>query len=201
MMLTIGLTGGIGCGKSTIAQCFQKLGITVIDADAIAHELVTPDAPAFSAIFQHFGSCILNNDGTINRKKLREIIFADTQQRNWLENLLHPLILREINQRKKKADSPYCILMIPLLLEKNVYQDIDRILVADATEQLQIKRVKQRDQLTTEQAKAIIATQISRQERLKFADDIIQNIGNLAKLHQQITALHQRYLQLAKVKV
>jgi len=196
-MLTIGLTGGIGCGKSTVAQYFRELGITVIDADAIARELVVPNTDAYTAIFHHFGSDILTKDNQINRKKLREIIFADAEQRAWLENLLHPLILAEINQRKKNANSPYCILMIPLLLEKNVYHDIDRILVIDADEELQIKRVKQRDQLTAEQIQAVLAAQIPRQERLKLADDVVQNNGNLVNLEKQITTLHQRYLQIA----
>lgn len=199
-MLTIGLTGGIGCGKTTVAQYFQKLGITVIDADTIAHELVAPKTAAHSEIFRHFGSAILLENGQINRKKLREIIFADAEQRAWLEQLLHPLILQEINHRKKNAHSPYCILMVPLLLEKNIYQDIDRILVIDADENLQIQRVQQRDQLTIEQVKAILATQLARQDRLKLADDVIENNGNLSKLHKQIDVLHQRYVQLAQLK-
>jgi len=196
-MLTIGLTGGIGCGKSTVAQYFRDLGITVIDADAIARELVAPEMEAFAAIYHRFGNDILTKDKQINRKKLREIIFADAEQRAWLENLLHPLILTEINLRKKNANSSYCVLMIPLLLEKNVYHDIDRILVIDADENLQLKRVQQRDNLTAEQVKAILATQIPRQERLKLADDVVQNNGNLTNLEKQITALHQRYLQTA----
>ncbi len=195
-MLTIGLTGGIGCGKSTVARHFQTLAIPVIDADVIARELTTPDTPAFAEIFHHFGSAILNEYNSIDRKKLREIIFSNAEQRQWLEHLLHPLILQEINQRKKKADAPYCILVIPLLLEKKVYQDIDRILVVDTTEKLQTQRVMQRDQLTAEQVKAILAAQLARQERLMLADDVITNNGNLADLHQQVETLHQCYLRL-----
>jgi dephospho-CoA kinase len=199
-MLTIGLTGGIGCGKTTVAQYFQTLGITVIDADTIARELVAPNTPAYTAIFHHFGNDILLDSGELDRKKLRTIIFADAEQRKWLEQLLHPLILQEIYQRKKAVTAPYCVLMIPLLLEKNVYHDIDRILVIDADQDLQIARVQQRDQLSLEQINAILATQLAQQERLKLADDVIVNNDKLSRLHKQIEQLHQRYLHLAQLK-
>lgn len=197
-MLTIGLTGGIGCGKSTVTQRFAALGAAIIDADVIGRELVAPETPALQAIAAHFGKSILNDDAQLNRKKLREIIFKDADERRWLEQLLHPLILEGINVRKKAVTAPYCIVVIPLLLEKNVYQGIDRILVVDCEEYLQIQRVQQRDHLTVEQVKTILAAQAPRQEKLKVADDLIENSGNLENLSQQVEKLHRFYLQLAQ---
>lgn len=195
-MLTIGLTGGIGSGKSTVANYFAELGITIIDADLIAREVVVPDSPALQNISQHFGKEILNPNGELDRKKLRDIIFADTQQRDWLENLLHPLIRQVIKQRLLTATSPYCVVVIPLLLEKNMQDWVDRILVVDATEQLQKTRLQQRDQLTAQQIDTMLATQLTRQQRLTAAHDTINNDGDRDALHAQVTALHKKYLAL-----
>jgi len=199
-MLTIGLTGGIGSGKSTVAQYFNDLGVTIIDADLIARDLVKKNSVPFNKIIEHFGESVLLADGELNRGKLREIIFTQDSERIWLENLLHPLVLKEINHQRIHVKSLYCILVIPLLLEKDIDYKIDRIVVVDAAEALQIQRVQQRDQITEDHAKAILAKQINRHERLKLAHDVIVNNGNLNNLKLQIETLHQQYLRLSTKK-
>jgi dephospho-CoA kinase len=195
-MLKIGLTGGIGSGKSTVAKFFKELGVPVIDADVIAHELVVPSTLAFKKIIAHFGNKILNPQGELDRKQLRELIFHDGKQRKWLENLLHPLVYQEINNRLKKIQAPYCILVIPLLLETKHEKFVDRVLVVDSPEEQQIKRITKRDKTTKQAVKAIIDSQISREQRLANADDIIYNDKSLAYLKKQVQQLHEKYLQL-----
>lgn len=195
-MLIIGLTGGIGCGKTTVANYFAALGTTVIDADQIARE-VTAEKPVIETIIQHFGTEILNQYHQLNRSKLREIIFNDAIERDWLEKLLHPLIARQIELRLKDAKSAYAILVIPLLLEKGRRIKVDRILVVDATEKLQAQRVQQRDQITEAQFDAILRSQASRDMRMKHADDVIENNGSLVELKEQVEAFHQKYLILS----
>ena len=197
-MLIIGLTGGIGSGKSTVAKYFAGLGITVIDADLIAHQLTSPNQPAFNEIIAHFDRAILKQDSTLDRAKLRRIIFADAQQKMWLENLLHPLIFNAILQGIKAAKSPYCIVMAPLLLEKSHPIKIDRILVIDIAEDLQIQRVKQRDNLSMMAIKNIMQSQFARAERLAKADDIIVNNKSFEHLNDEVKQLHKKYSQLAK---
>lgn len=200
-MLRIGLTGGIGSGKSTAAQYFAELGITIIDADAIARELVSKNSPALADISMHFGKQVLNNIGELDREKLRILVFDSDIERLWLENLLHPLIVEEIQLRSALAPAPYCVLVIPLLLEKNVTHLVDRILVIDAPVELQLQRAQQRDQskqTNDKQLNAILQTQLSRSERLAQADDILYNDGDLNHLQQQIMQLHTHYLQLAQ---
>jgi len=199
-MLTIGLTGGIGSGKSTVARMFAELGITVIDADVIAREVVEVGKPAYQEIFRHFGSDILNEDKTINRSKLREIIFADSNKREWLEKLLHPIIRQELFSQADQAKSAYCILIIPLLFETKLETDVDRILVIDASEELQTQRVSERDKVPAEQIQATIQAQISRQQRLEATHDVIDNNQSIADLQNQVEALHRSYLALAKKK-
>lgn len=192
-MLRIGLTGGFACGKSEAARYFAELGTTVIDSDVIAREIVEKNTPAFTKITEHFGKKILNKNNELDRQQLREIIFANSSEREWLENLLHPIILKKMNAQAEKINAPYCIFVIPLLLEKNLKQYVDRILVIDAPEILQRERAQQRDKLTTEQLTDILRTQLSRSERLSQADDVINNDGNLEQLKQQVMRCHQRY--------
>ncbi len=198
-MFIVGLTGGIGSGKSTVAQHFIKLGITCIDADLTAREVVQPGEPALNAISQYFGEAILLADGSLDRRKLREKIFANPSARAWLNELLHPLIRQRMLQQCQQANSPYCILMVPLLFENNLQSLVQRTLVIDVDEATQIRRTMQRDKTTEAQVKAIIDTQCSRQQRLAFADDVIVNTDEVTPAQRQkaINKLHQTYLSLA----
>lgn len=197
-MFILGLTGGIGSGKSIVADYFRTLGITVVDADVAARQVVVKGSPALAAIAGHYGNEILLPDGALNRAKLREIIFADQAERLWLEALLHPLISDWIKAALAAATGPYAILESPLLLETTQHRLVNRILVVDVPESLQEQRATARDLSSREQIKAIIASQMPRQQRLANADDIIDNSGSLEQTHQQVLALHQHYLQLAK---
>ncbi|MCW5584393.1 MAG: dephospho-CoA kinase, partial [Gammaproteobacteria bacterium] len=161
-MLVIGLTGGIGSGKSTVANLFAEQGVPVIDADVIAREITAPNKPAFSSIVKHFGQSILNPDGTLDRTKLRQIIFHNPKQRLWLEKLLHPQIRNEMQQQIAKMTAPYCIAVIPLLLEVEFFSFINRILVVDAPESAQIRRVMLRDHMSQPDIEAILKTQAPR---------------------------------------
>ena len=198
-MFIVGLTGGIGSGKSTIAQHFVALGIMCIDADLTAREIVQPGEPALDAISQHFGEAILLADGSLDRLKLREEIFAKPSAREWLNQLLHPLIRQRMLQQCQQANSPYCILMVPLLFENNLQSLVQRTLVIDVDEATQIRRTMQRDKTTEEQVKAIIATQCLRQQRLTLADDVIVNTDDVTSEQRQsrVISLHQTYLLLA----
>lgn len=198
-MFIVGLTGGIGSGKSTIAQQFVELGITCIDADLTAREVVQPGEPALDAISQHFSETILLADGSLNRRKLREEIFANPLARQWLNELLHPLIRQRMLQQCQQADSPYCILMVPLLFENNLQSLVQRTLVIDVDEATQIRRTMQRDKTTETQVKAIIDTQCSRQQRLALADDVIVNTDEVTPAQRQdrVRSLHQTYLLFA----
>jgi dephospho-CoA kinase len=193
----IGLTGGIGSGKTTAANIFASYGINVIDADQVARELVAPDQPAYHAIVEKLGSDILKTDHTLNRAKLRDLTFNDPALKKWLEALLHPEVRKIMQEKALQASSPYCILMIPLLLETAHYPIINRVLVIDADEERQLIRVKNRDNMTDEQVKRIIASQIPRAERLRKADDIIHNSGDLQQLSDAVEMMHQKYLHIA----
>ncbi len=195
-MLRIGLTGGIGSGKSTVANYFAELGIKVIDADVIAHQLTETKQPALIEIREHFGEPILNADKTLNRKRLSEIVFNQPNEKKWLENLLHPLIRQQIQNQIEQAQSPYVVLVIPLLAETQHLDYIDRILVVDAPTQLQLQRAMQRDQADEAKIKSIIESQAPREQRLKMANDVIVNDSDLTHLKQATTALHQKYLNL-----
>lgn len=198
-MLIVGLTGGIGSGKSTVAQHFIDLGIHCIDADQIAREVVQPGEPALDAIRQYFGPSVLSADGSLDRRQLREKIFAAPSARQWLEELLHPLIRQRMLQQCQQASGPYCILMVPLLFENNLQSLVQRTLVVDVDERTQIRRTMQRDKTTEEQVKAIIAAQCPRQQRLMLADDIVTNGDEVTPLQRQhaVNTLHQTYLLLA----
>lgn len=196
-MLIIGLTGGIGSGKSTVADYFRELGAPVIDADAVAREVVAPGSDALREIAAHFGAGILNPDGTLNRDRLRGVVFRDTAQRGALEKIMHPRIYADMRRRIAALDAPYCVAVIPLLLETGQTGFVDRVLVVDSPDAVQRSRVQARDGLSSEEIAAIMHSQAARQSRLAIADDLINNDGGLAELRQQTEALHQRYLRLA----
>jgi len=194
----VGLTGGIGSGKTTVANFFAQLGITVIDADVIAREVTEPGAPAYNPIVEHFGQDIVTAQGQLDRKKLRRIIFENNLAKVWLENLLHPLILRTMRERIDQVTSPYCIMVIPLLVETAFSIDfLDRICVVDAPEALRKQWAAQRDQTSPAEIEAVIAAQSARERRLALADDLIINNHDLAALETQIKKLHSQYLQMA----
>lgn len=191
--LVIGLTGGIGSGKTIVAKLFANLGIDIIDTDQIAHNIVQPGSDLLHQIVAHFGQQILNVDGSLNRQQMRKIIFQDSHAKHWLEQLLHPIIYRHMYQQIQQATSPYCVVIIPLLIETHIPYPIDKILVIDATEELQIQRTISRDNITTEEVQAIMHAQATREERLKIADDVIDNNQDIAHLEQQVNTLHKKY--------
>lgn len=199
-MLIVGLTGGIGSGKSTVARLFSERGVPVIDTDIIAREMTKPGSAAYPSIIKHFTQTVLLPDGSLDRGKLREIIFANAKQRLWLENLLHPLIRHNLEQQIKKLTAPYCIAVIPLLFEVEFYSLVNRILVIDAPESLQIKRVMARDHIPQSRIQAILDTQASREDRVARAHDVIVNDGDLANLVVQVDKLHEIYLQTGQQK-
>jgi len=196
-MLRIGLTGGIGAGKSAACQLFNELGIPVIDADQVSREVVAPGEPALATIAAQFGATLLSADGTLDRKRLREMIFTKPALRQQLETILHPLIKLRITARLEALQAPYVILAIPLLLEANWQDLVDRVLVIDCPVEQQVNRTMKRDHLSRHLAEAIIAAQMDRNERLRKANDIVSNDDDLEHLRRQIINLHQHYLSLA----
>lgn len=192
----LGLTGGIGSGKSAVAQHFIDLGVHLVDADHAARWVVEPGKPALAKIVEHFGAEILQADGQLDRTALRQRIFADAAERRWLEALLHPLIAQEISQYLARAESPYAILVSPLLVESGQYKLAQRILVVDAPEHLQIARTIARDQSSSEQVQAILKAQASREERLSHAHDVLLNDQDLHELKAEVERLHTFYLSL-----
>ena len=194
--LCIGLTGGIGCGKSTVAKLFQERGAFIIDTDEIAHELTRADGRVMAAIRTGFGDHYIASDGSLDRAKMRTLIFSDESAKRQLEALLHPLILESAQLRLRQAHaSPYVVMVVPLLLQSQVFlQMVQRILVVDCDEQQQIERVKQRSQLSEAEVRAIMAGQIGRMEQLRSASDVIHNDGGLSSLVEQVVALHNIYL-------
>ncbi len=199
-MLIIGLTGGIGSGKSTVCNGFAALGAPIIDADLVAREVVMPGTSGLTQVIHQFGKEMLAQDGTLDRDKLREQVFSDASSRKKLEAILHPMIREEMDQRLSRLDAPYVILAIPLLLEGGRREGIDRVLVVDADESQQIARACQRDHQSKAQIQAVIAAQCSRKDRLSAADDVIYNTGDLEQLNHQVTEMHNRYLRLAANK-
>ena len=193
----LGLTGGIGSGKSAAAQCFIGLGVHVVDADHAARWVVEPGRPALTKIVEHFGPTVLQADGTLNRSALRGMIFEDAEQRRWLEALLHPLIGEEIQRDLASATSPYAILVSPLLIESGQYKLTRRVLVIDAPQQLQVQRTMLRDSSSEEQVQAILKVQASREERLSHADDVLVNDRDHAWLQSEVERLHHFYLTLS----
>jgi len=198
--LRIGLTGGIGSGKSTVCNLFANIGVPVIDADEIAHELAGPGQPALRLITEAFGANVLTGTGELNRTYLRNLVFNDDAARARLENILHPLVYKEIEMKTKLLDCPYCIISIPLLIEKNAQDKVDRVLVIDATEEQQIFRACKRDHTEINNIKSVIQAQTTRARRLVAADDIIHNDGDMASLQRQVIKLHASYNNMATDK-
>lgn len=197
-MLVIGLTGGIGCGKSSVARIFSALGAAVIDTDEIAHRLTEKGAPALAAIIEQFGGNYQLPDGSLDRASLRKLVFSDQAAKEKLEMLLHPLIKQQVITEMAAARGPYMILVIPLFFETGAYHDlVDRVLVVDCDEDQQIARTMSRSQLSAEEVRPIMAHQIPRAERIQQADDILSNRSSHADLEKQAQELHQHYLALA----
>lgn len=196
-MLKIGLTGGIGSGKSTVSRLFAKLNVPIIDADVTAHRLVQPGQPALVEIRRVFGDKIVMPNGQLDRAALRTLVFADPEQKKKLESILHPLIRAELRSEAENRTEPYCILAIPLLFETGMQQWVDRVLVVDCPVEIQIERVKKRDHLEDATIHAIIATQVSRETRTAGADDLIDNSGADSHLAEQVKKLHNLYLSLS----
>ena len=194
----VGLTGGIASGKSTAAKFFGALGVPILDSDQIARDVVEPGQPPLGQLVERFGPSILTPDGHLDRPALREIVFSDPMARADLEALTHPAIGAAMEARSAAAGGPYQILVIPLLVEKSLSAHVDRVLVVDCEEQLQLKRLRAREGSTLEQARAILNAQASRAARLKAADDVIHNDTDMNAVREQVAALHARYLDLAQ---
>ena len=193
----IGLTGGIACGKSTVANLFAALGVPIVDTDLLAREVVAPGSPLLREIAAHFGLQVLAADGSLNRQDLRDRIFADPAERKWLEALTHPAIRELTDARCEAASGPYVIVAIPLLVETQGADRFDRVLVVDCDPALQLARLVARDGTTREEAARILAAQAPRAARLAVADDVIHNDGDIASLRDQVEKLHRQYVEKA----
>ncbi|KXI26831.1 dephospho-CoA kinase [Paraglaciecola hydrolytica] len=195
--LVIGLSGGIGSGKTTVSDLFAALGIAIIDADVIARQVVEPGTPALQAIIIKFGTQVLNDGGELNRSQLRQVVFSDPASKDWLNELLHPLIRAQMLSQTQSAQSAYCILSVALLVENKLSELVDRVLIVDVSEATQLARTVKRDNSNAEQISAIMRAQASRAERLAVADDVIENEGNANELVAKVALLHSQYLKLA----
>jgi dephospho-CoA kinase len=198
MTLVVGITGGIGSGKSAATRRFEEHGITVVDADVVARIVVEPGKPALTAIAEHFGIEILQHDGTLDRAALRQRVFSNDSERHWLEQLTHPLIGQEINAQISASTSPYTLLSSPLLLDTSQKALTDCVVVVDTPEELQLQRTVARDSNDEAQVRRIMAAQMGRDERLQMADIVIDNSGTLEDLHLQVDELHKEFLQRAE---
>ncbi|BBL89878.1 dephospho-CoA kinase [Vibrio rotiferianus] len=199
MAFVIGLTGGIASGKTTVANLFkQQFKIDIVDADIVAREVVEPNTPGLNAIIEHFGTDIVHDDQTLDRAKLRERIFSHPEEKAWLNGLLHPMISEKMIEDLDQVTSDYALLVVPLLVENKLDSLCDRVLVVDVEPQTQISRTVKRDNVSEEQAKAILASQASREQRLALADDVVKNNPNDPELLLQITDLHEKYLAMCK---
>ncbi|WP_019277522.1 dephospho-CoA kinase [Vibrio coralliilyticus] len=199
MPFVVGLTGGIASGKTTVANLFQsQFGIEIVDADVVAREVVEPGSEGLKAIEERWGSGILLHDGTLNRAKLREVIFANEEEKAWINGLLHPMIREKMQADIAKVTSPYGLLVIPLMVENNLQSLADRVLVVDVDKQTQMQRTVERDGVPLEQVESILAAQASRTQRLAIADDVIKNNATNQELLPQITELHQKYLEICR---
>lgn len=198
MSYVVGLTGGIGSGKSTVANLFSELGVDIVDADLIARQVVAPGEPALAAIAGHFGPGVLTQGGELDRRVLRERVFSHPGQKDWLNALLHPLIRERMIAACAAARPPYCLLVVPLLVENRLTGLCNRVLVVDVSPEVQLERTIRRDETNEAQVRAIMAAQASREQRLAAADDVIDNNGpDPARLKAAVAALHQKYLELA----
>lgn len=194
MALVVGITGGIGSGKSAVTDRLANLGITIVDADVAARVVVEPGQPALQAIADHFGSDAIQEDGSLDRAALRKIVFEHPDERQWLESITHPAIREEIIHQLQSADSPYVVLSSPLLIEASQNSFVDLVVVVDVSESTQLERTMKRDDNSADLVRQIMAAQLSREERLRAADLIIDNDGNLEELHQHVDALHKQLL-------
>jgi len=198
MALVVGLTGGIGSGKSAAADAFGRLGAAIVDTDAIAHELTAAGGAAIAEIARQFGKAFIDTSGAMDRKRMRDLVFNDADEKQRLEALLHPMIRAESQRRIAASAGPYVVLVVPLLIESAGYRErVGRVLVVDCPEALQLARVRQRSGLSDAEVKRVIASQIQRERRLAAADDVIDNSGTIAALQQQVRRLHEKYLALA----
>lgn len=196
----VGLTGGIGSGKSAAADIFGELGATIVDTDAIAHELTAPGGAAIKPIRDAFGAEVIASNGALDRAAMRRRVFADVQAKARLEGILHPMIRAEADRRSAASQAPYVVLVVPLLVESGGYRSrVQRVAVVDCPEEIQVARVMSRSGLSAEEARAIMAAQVERSQRLAAADDVIDNGGELAALRPQVEALHRKYLEMAAV--
>lgn len=195
--LRIGLTGGIASGKSTVEQRFRELGVPVVNADDSSRAVVAPGERGLAAVVAHFGNHMLTPEGQLDRRALRSLIFAEPKRRKELEAILHPLIRSDMDRRVLESDGPYVVLSIPLLIEGGARGRVDRVLLIDADESLQLSRLMSRDAVNAEEARATLAAQASRTARLEAADDVITNAGTVTELRQAVDRIHQRYLALA----
>ena len=193
----VGLTGGIASGKSTAAKFFGALGVPILDSDQIARDVVEPGQPPLERLVERFGKKILTADGHLDRPALRDIVFSDPKARADLEALTHPAIGAAMEARSAAAGGPYQILVIPLLVEKNLAAHVDRVLVVDCDEELQVRRLRDRDGSTPQQVQAILKAQAPRAARLKAANDVIHNDTDMSAVREQVATLHARYLELA----
>jgi dephospho-CoA kinase len=193
----VGVTGGIGSGKTTVCREFQKLGAPMIDTDQVAREVVAPGMPGLAAVVAAFGPEVLTADGQLDRRRVRQLVFATPDLRLRLEGILHPLIRQATDAQVAAAGYPYCLVCIPLLVERGGGNRVDRVLVIDCPPEVQTARVMVRDELTAPEVAAIMRSQASREDRLAAAHDVLENSGDIANLRPQIAALHARYLQLA----
>lgn len=195
----VGLTGGIASGKTTVSDYFKHLGVDIIDADVIAREVVAPGTAGLQAIKEKFGSQVLLENGELNRVKLREIVFANNNDKDWLNALLHPIIRNEMQKQTKEAHSAYCILSVPLLIENGLDEMVNRTLVVDIDEATQLQRALTRDGSSEQTIKGIMSAQASRESRLSKADDVIHNNKDIKWLQQQVDILHKKYLENTNV--
>lgn len=199
MSYCVGLTGGIGSGKSTVAAMFAELGVTVIDTDTLSHQLTQPGSAAISAIQTTFGKDFIDGNGALDRAKMRKLVFSDPSARVNLEAILHPLILEQAKTRALSSSAPYVLIVVPLLFESGTYQDwLKRTVAVDCSEENQLARATQRAGLNEQTVRAIMSQQLPRIQRLNLADDVIQNDGSLADLHTQVAELNRRYLNFAQ---
>lgn len=198
--MIVGLTGGIGSGKSTVGKLFARLGVPVISADEIAHELLKHNHAVYQAVKNRFGKELLDQDQQIDRRKLRNMIFSNPAEKLWLEDLMHPLIKAEIIQHAKNFVYPYCVVEVPLLIEVGWQELVDRILTIDCAEELQMQRATSRDGNVDPNIAEIIANQITRQERRAASNDVVENSGDLNHLSKRVDDLHHHYLELATYK-
>ncbi|WP_434997178.1 dephospho-CoA kinase [Vibrio scophthalmi] len=199
MPFVIGLTGGIASGKTTVANLFQQqFGIDIVDADIVAREVVEPESAGLKQIVQRYGAAILLDDGTLNRAQLRDIIFADPNEKQWLDALLHPMIRHRMLEQLDNTTTPYALLVIPLMAENNLQTLANRVLVVDADESSQIERTMLRDGISQQQAQSIVNSQATRAQRLAIADDVLKNHSKNQQLLYQITELHKKYLEMCR---